>query len=149
MQRSSLVRTILRAHPPLIAAPAEACAAANPWSGVVRGAKVVVKRGAGVLWRRLPVARRLGLNVPVGAKRGAYGLLWLLLNFSLGPFLGGVLSVCESFHSESARYHFFPKNDPLSLFGFCQHDVAAASGELQAPHLKEWPSHSSPSERAQ
>jgi hypothetical protein len=30
-----------------------------------------------------------------------------------------------------------------------QHDVAAASGELQAPHLKEWPSHSSPSERAQ
>ena len=108
-----------RAHPPLIAAPAEACAAANPWSGVVRGAKVVVKRGAGVLWRRLPVARRLGLNVPVGAKRGAYGLLWLLLNFSLGPFLGGVLSVCESFHSESARYHFFPKNDPLSLFGFC------------------------------
>ncbi len=100
------------------AAPPEACGASNPWSGVVRGTEVVGKSRARALRRCLPAARRLGLNVPVGGKRGAGGMLRFVLNFGLGLFLGGVLGECGCAQKKSSRGHFFRKNGPWSLFGF-------------------------------
>ena len=68
--------------------------AANPWSGVVRGTKVVGKSHTRALRRCLDDPRRFGLNVPEGAKRGGAGLRRLLLNRGLNPFLGGALDEC-------------------------------------------------------
>ncbi len=101
------------------AAPAEACGAANSCSGVVRGTKVVGQSDARELQRRLPAARRLGLDVPVGAKRGADGLPCFLLNFGLGLFLGGVPGECGWAQKKSSRGHISRKNGPRSHFGFC------------------------------
>ena len=96
-------------HP--CAAPPEARGAPNRWSGVVRGTKVVGRSGAGRLGRRFPAPHPFDLNVPMGGKRGGAGLLRLLLNNGLKPFLGGVLRCAFSVGTQSCVCHFFRKNE--------------------------------------
>jgi hypothetical protein len=99
------------------AAPPEACGAANPRLGVVCGTKAVGKSHARAPRRCLPAARRLDLNVPVGAKCGADEMVCLLVNFGLKPFLGGVLGQCGWEEKKSSEGHISRKNDPVSTFG--------------------------------
>ena len=103
-------------HPPL---PVAARGTTNPRPGVVCGTKVVGKSHVRALRRCLPAARRLGLYVPVGAKRGADGLLCFLLNFGLGLFLGGVLGECGCAEKKSGRGHIsvdFQKKRAVATF---------------------------------
>ena len=103
------------AHP--CTAPPEAHGAANPRLGVVCGTKAVGKSHARAPRRCLPAARRLDLNVPVGAKCGADEMVCLLVNFGLKPFLGGVLGQCGWAEKKSSEGHISRKNDPVSTFG--------------------------------